>query len=42
MLKICDITTDLVDRQRQMLQGEVNVEKHKKALMRIKRYVDIM
>lgn len=42
MLKICDIATDLVDRQRQMLHGEIDAKKHKKVLSRIKKYVDIV
>lgn len=42
MLKVCDITTDLVDRQRQMLHGEIDAKEHKKALARIRKYVDIM
>lgn len=42
MLKICDITTDLVKRQRQMLHGELDVKTHRKVLSRIKKYVDIV
>ncbi len=42
MLKICDITTDLVGRQRQMLHGEVDAKEHKKALARIRKFVDTM
>lgn len=42
MLKICDITTDLVDRQRQMLHGEIDAKEHEKVLSRIKKYIDIV
>lgn len=42
MLKVCDITTDLVNRQRQMLHGELDAKEHKKVLARIKKYVDIL
>lgn len=40
MLKICDITSDLVDRQRQMLHGELSVKEHKNLLTRLKKCVD--
>lgn len=40
MLRICDITTDLMNRQRQMLHGELDAKEHKKVLSRIKKYVD--
>lgn len=43
MLKICDITTDLVDRQRQMLHGGLmNVKEYAKTLSRIRKYVAVM
>lgn len=42
MLKICDIATDLVNRQKQMLHGELDANAHEKVLSRIKKYVDIV
>lgn len=42
MLRICNITTELVDRQRQMLGGRISYKEHKNWQRRIKEYVNTM
>ncbi len=42
MLEICNITTEIVKRQRQMLTGNCNYKMHNDWLRRIKNYVDTM
>lgn len=42
MLKICNITSELVERERQMLRGKVSYKEHKNWQRRIKEYVDTL
>lgn len=42
MLKICNITSELVERQRQMLRGKISYKEHKNWQKRIKEYVDTL
>lgn len=39
MLKICNITSELVERERQMLRGKISYKEHKNWQRRIKEYV---
>jgi transcriptional regulator with XRE-family HTH domain len=42
MLKICNITSELVERERQMLRGKVSYKEHNNWQKRIKEYVDTL
>jgi len=42
MLRICDITGELVERQRKMLRGKIGYRDHKNWQRRIKEYVDTL
>jgi transcriptional regulator with XRE-family HTH domain len=42
MLRICDITGELVERERKMLRGKINYKDHKNWQKRIKGYVDTL
>ncbi|MDR0361253.1 MAG: helix-turn-helix transcriptional regulator [Planctomycetota bacterium] len=42
MLEICDITTELVKFQKQMLTGKRSFKNHRDWLKRIKKYVDAL
>ena len=40
MMDVCDITTEIVSLQRQMLSGKRDFKKHREWLRRIRNYVD--
>lgn len=42
MLKICNITSELVERERQMLLGKISYKEHKNWQRRIKEYVETL
>ncbi len=42
MLRICDITSELVERERRMLSGKISYKDHKNWQRRIKEYVDTL